>query len=68
MLALPVGALRNYLGGFPMPAEVARDIEWVMKLPAGWLDGELLPPEEVSDVSLYQASESAQDTAKQAIL
>jgi len=23
-----------------MPAEVARDIEWVMDLPMGWLDGE----------------------------
>lgn len=40
MLGVPAGALRNYLGGFPMPAEVARDIEWVMDLPMGWLDGE----------------------------
>jgi hypothetical protein len=38
-LGLPVGALRNYAAGFPLPADVARDIEWVMELSDSWLDG-----------------------------
>lgn len=38
-LGIPAGALRNYVAGFPLPDEVARDIEWMMELPDGWLDG-----------------------------
>jgi len=38
-LGVPAGALRNYLMGFPLPYDVARDIEWMMELPDGWLDG-----------------------------
>ena len=38
-LGIPAGALRNYSAGFPLPDEVARDIEWMMELPDGWLDG-----------------------------
>lgn len=38
LLGVPVGALRNYLTGFPLPGEVARDIEWVLDLSPGWLD------------------------------
>ncbi|MGA7437307.1 MAG: hypothetical protein WBW32_04165 [Luteibacter sp.] len=38
-LGIPAGALRNYIAGFPLPDEVARDIEWMMELPDGWLDG-----------------------------
>jgi hypothetical protein len=41
-LGVPVGALRNYMGGFPMPDDVARDIEWTLHLPEGWLDGAAL--------------------------
>ncbi|MGN6478795.1 hypothetical protein [Luteibacter sp.] len=37
-LGIPAGALRNYSAGFPLPDEVARDIEWMMELPDGWLN------------------------------
>ncbi|UPG88239.1 hypothetical protein L2Y96_12495 [Luteibacter aegosomaticola] len=40
-LGVPVGALRNYADGFPMPDDVARDIEWTLHLTNGWLDGRL---------------------------
>lgn len=39
-LGVPAGTLRNYLMGFPLPDDVARDIEWMMELPDGWLDGQ----------------------------
>lgn len=39
-LGIPVGALRNCSAGFSLPDEVARDIEWMMELPDGWLDGD----------------------------
>ncbi|MGF6494170.1 hypothetical protein ABIE56_002361 [Luteibacter sp. 621] len=37
-LGIPAGALRNYAAGFPLPEEVAGDIEWMMELSDGWLD------------------------------
>lgn len=43
-LGVPVGALRNYLTGFPVPDDVARDIEWTLHLPTGWLDGVATTP------------------------
>ncbi|MGN6482497.1 hypothetical protein [Luteibacter sp.] len=38
-LGLSVGELESFLAATPVPDDVARDVEWTMHLPAGWLDG-----------------------------
>jgi len=38
-LGLSVGQLDAFLAGTTVPDDVARDIEWTMHLPTGWLDG-----------------------------
>ncbi|MGF6492229.1 hypothetical protein ABIE56_000382 [Luteibacter sp. 621] len=48
-LGIPAGALRNYIAGFPLPDDVARDIEWMMELPDGWLDGPAAAESPVGD-------------------
>jgi len=57
-LGLPCGALRTYALGGAIPEDVARDIEWMMELPAGWLDGEDRGgvPEHATGVDLPQSS------------
>lgn len=39
-LSVASKALRDYMSGVPMPEAVARDIEWTLALPVGWLDGQ----------------------------
>jgi hypothetical protein len=38
-LGVSTDLLQQYLSTRPLPDEVARDIEWVLHLPRGWLDG-----------------------------
>lgn len=44
-LGVTVGALRAYVGGTPLPDEVARDVEWTLHLNPGWMDGDAALPE-----------------------
>ncbi|KJV34743.1 hypothetical protein VI08_09095 [Luteibacter yeojuensis] len=57
-VGLPVGALRNFLAGFPIPDDIARDIEWTMHLPEGWLDGSPVEPQERSGMAPPRAVSS----------
>lgn len=38
-LGVSLGQLEGFLAGTPVSDDVARDIEWTMHLPTGWLDG-----------------------------
>jgi hypothetical protein len=38
-LGVSVDLLQEYLTNRPLPDDIARDIEWALHLPDGWLDG-----------------------------